>query len=175
MDECIHGCGLTIETCVLCRGKSDFYKSAGNPEGIVVAAPKPRALLPPKPVDWWIRQGMSAPMDPTEVLMAGLAAKTICPRCLTSRLPIGCECDREQVYRDGMADVSAFLHDQVERLGVKEREAPHIARSAQKRALRRVNLSEEDKDDERMGLFEEWEITPTWTPFKINEPTHLPV
>ena len=134
----------------------------------------------PKPDNWWLEASSGATVDPGEALLEGIMAGVICPRCMTSRVPIGCACDRNRLGSDDLAAACDFLErapDKATMLGVifTETEAGHVATSVTKRALRRMVLSEDDAADIRLGIREEFHIPAKWFPPRVTEPTPLPI
>lgn len=129
----------------------------------------------PKPDDWWIQPGSSATVDPGDALIEGILEKAVCPRCMTSRGPIGCVCERNRLGSSDLAIATDFLEAAIEASEFTEEEASHIASSVMKRAFRRMEMTEEEEADARAGVRAQFGMKPKWFPPRVTEPTHLPV
>lgn len=137
-----------------------------------------------KPDDWWLAPNVKSAADPGDVLLEGLMAGAVCPKCLTDRSPIGCSCSRDVVFAADMQRTASFLNV-APSFGIElgtafsDEEARHVAMSVFKRASRRVDWeSDEDRADARRGMAEELgaeAMKVKWFPPRVTEPTHLPV
>lgn len=147
-----------------------------DPAVVSCAACKhPTEVKVPKPDNWWITPSSGALVDQGEFLVNGLLEGTICPQCMGSRAGIGCPCSRNRIGSGDLADTADFLVSAVEASGFTPEEAGHIANSVFKRVTRRMELSDEELQDARNGLREEFGMKPKWLPPRTTEPTHLPV
>lgn len=135
----------------------------------------PETAKSPKPDDWWIEAATGAKTDPGEVLLENLLEGTVCPRCMTERRPIGCDCNRLILGASDLSRAADFLESAVEASELTEQEAAHLMMSAFKRASRRMPLDEAERTDSRNGLLAEFGVKPKWYPPRNTEPTHLPV
>ncbi len=129
----------------------------------------------PKPDDWWITPSSGAVVDPDEALVMGIMEGSLCPQCGDDRFPIGCACNRNKVGSSDLATTADFLERAVESSGFTEEEAGHIASSVFKRVTRRMEMSDDELQDARNGMREQFGIKPKWLPPRTTEPTHLPV
>lgn len=137
-----------------------------------------------RPDNWHVQPATGYRVDEMDILLEGALAGTMCLRCMTSRDPIGCKCDRERVFKDDLRRAAAFLHDAPSEaigrdIAFTDTEAMHVALSTFKRASRRVEWeSDEERRDVRQGLAEEFGVEPlktNWYPPRNTEPTPLPV
>lgn len=162
MQECPHSDYLTVSTCTICLH--------GLPEA-----------KPPRPEDWWIEpHHATLEVDPGEALIEAIMSGSVCSRCFTPREPLGCSCSRLKVGQQDWDEAVTWLEtipDVATELGIKftETEAAHVAGSVQKRILRRLDLTEDQRADEVSGMKKQFGIEPKWFPPRNTEPTHLPI
>lgn len=114
-------------------------------------------------------------VDPGDVLMVNILEGAICPSCFTARKGLGCVCHRNKLGTSDLDESCTWLETAVEVLDLTPRETAHLATSVTKRILRRMTLTEDEREDITTGVREQFSVEPKWTPFRRTEPTHLPV
>lgn len=140
----------------------------------------PSEANPPKPDRWFLEPATGLKADPASVLVDRLIEGSVCPRCMTSRAGLGCDCSRLEAGQRNLAEAYRFLEQAPDlateaNLKFTVKEAGHVMTSVMKRVIRRMDLSDEELHDLRQDAREAFGIEPKWFPPRTTEPTHLPI